>query len=138
MSMQIPVPRRAARLQLNALFGLVALLAATGSAAAAAPTLTTLVSFNGTNPNGGEPDCGLISDAAGDLFGTTESGGNGYGVVFEIVKTTTGDASTPTTLVSFNDANGRFPAGGSLIADAAGDLFGTATSGRGEWLWRRV
>ena len=37
------------------------------------PTLTTLVSFNGTN--GSEPSSGLIADAAGDLFGTTYVGG---------------------------------------------------------------
>jgi len=49
--------------------------------------------------------------------------------VFEIVKTSTGYASTPTTLVSFSGDNGVDPPRGSLIADAAGDLFGT--TGRG-------
>ena len=38
-----------------------------------ASTLTTLVSFNITN--GAQPNAGLIMDAAGDLFGTTVSGG---------------------------------------------------------------
>ena len=92
-----------------------------------ASTPTTLVSFNGTN--GAKPYGGLIADAAGDLFGTTSYGGaNGYGTVFEIVKTATGYASTPTTLVSFDDTNGANPYGG-LIADAAGDLFGTTYDG---------
>ena len=72
---------------------------------------------------------GLIADAAGDLFGTTEHGGaNGDGTVFEIAKTAGGYASTPTTLVSFNGTNGAGPDAG-LIADATGDLFGTTAGG---------
>ena len=90
-------------------------------------TLVTLVSFNGAN--GTLPVAGLIADAAGDLFGTTASGGaNGDGTVFELAKTGGGYASTPTTLLSFNGANGAGPVSG-LIADTAGDLFGTTPSG---------
>ena len=44
--------------------------------------------------------------------------------MFEIAKTASGYASTPTTLVSFNGTDGAVPDGG-LIADANGDLFGT-------------
>ena len=44
--------------------------------------------------------------------------------MFEIAKTGGSYASTPTTLVSFNRTDGSSPDGG-LIADAAGDLFGT-------------
>jgi hypothetical protein len=36
-------------------------------------TLTTLISFNGTD--GEEPEGSLIEDANGDLFGTTSAGG---------------------------------------------------------------
>ena len=90
-----------------------------------ASTPTTLVSFNGAN--GGRPYSSLIADANGDLFGTTTIGDN-LGTVFEIAKTATGYASTPTTLVSFNGANGQAPFG-SLIADANGDLFGTTYAG---------
>ncbi len=50
------------------------------------------------------------------------------GTVFEIAKTATGYASTPTTLVSFDGTNGESPYGG-LIADANGDLFGTTFAG---------
>jgi hypothetical protein len=72
---------------------------------------------------------GLIADAAGDLFGTTGSGGAyGYGTVFEIAKTGSGYASTPTTLFSFHDADGESPES-SLIVDADGDLFGTTEEG---------
>lgn len=41
-------------------------------------------SFNGAN--GSEPYGGLIADAKGDLFGTTQTGGaDGDGTVFDIV-----------------------------------------------------
>jgi uncharacterized repeat protein (TIGR03803 family) len=88
-----------------------------------ASTPTTLVSFNSTN--GANPHCGLMADANGDLFGTTQNGGaSGDGTVFEIVKTTSGYASTPTTLVNLTYSSGANPYAG-LIADANGDLFGT-------------
>jgi uncharacterized repeat protein (TIGR03803 family) len=48
--------------------------------------------------------------------------------VFEIVKTTSGYASTPITLVNFDGTNGQGPRGG-LLADANGDLFGTTSAG---------
>jgi uncharacterized repeat protein (TIGR03803 family) len=91
-----------------------------------ASTPTVLVSFNGTN--GISVYSTLIADAAGDLFGTTAGGGLGDGTVFEIAKTAGGYASTPTTLIAFNGANGQSPHAG-LIFDAAGDLFGTTELG---------
>jgi uncharacterized repeat protein (TIGR03803 family) len=94
-----------------------------------ASTPTTLVSFNGAN--GALPGA-LIVDANGDLFGTTSAGGaNGYGTVFEIAKTATGYAGTPTIVASLTGAKGTFPRGPihSMIADADGDLFGTTKSG---------
>ena len=107
-------------------FGTVFEIAKTASGYASTPT--TLVSFSGS-ANGGELLAGLIADAHGDLFGTTAAGGSdGDGTVFEIAKTAHGYASTPTTLVSFNGANGATPYG-SLIADAHGDLFGTTIGG---------
>ena len=90
-------------------------------------TLTTLVSFN--DANGAAPDGDLIADANGDLFGTSSGdGGANDGTVFEIVKTAGGYASTPTTLASFDGANGLGREGG-LIADSNGDLFGTTFQG---------
>ena len=92
-----------------------------------ANTPTTLVSFNGAN--GANPYAGVIADANGNLFGTTIGGGaGGYGTVFEIPMTAGGYASTPTTLVSFNGANGVYPYGG-LIIDANGNLLGTTAYG---------
>ena len=87
---------------------------------------TTLVSFNGYD--GGVLQGSLITDAAGDLFGTTDEGGASAGTVFEIAKTKHGYAKSPTTIASFNGGDGQNPQG-SLIADAAGDLFGTTALG---------
>jgi uncharacterized repeat protein (TIGR03803 family) len=59
----------------------------------------------------------------------TSTGGTiGDGTVFEIVKTASGYASTPTTLVNFNNSNGDAPTG-NLIADVNGNLFGTTLLG---------
>ena len=66
-----------------------------GSTAASAQTLTTLTSWT----NGEVPWGSLVADANGNLFGTT--GASGSGTVFEIAKTSSGFASSPTTLVSF-------------------------------------
>jgi len=89
--------------------------------------ITTVVSFNGAN---GDLPIGTLSiDANGNLFGTTEFGGQfGDGTVFEIAKTSLGYDPNPITLVSFNQANGQSPEGG-VIADANGNLFGTTAFG---------
>jgi uncharacterized repeat protein (TIGR03803 family) len=92
-------------------------------------TPTTLVNFNGTDGSG--PDSNLITDSAGDLFGTTYLGGppgKAAGTVFEIKKTGGVYANTPTILASFPSAAGYEPMAG-LIMDAAGDLFGTTSMG---------
>jgi uncharacterized repeat protein (TIGR03803 family) len=46
-------------------------------------TLTTLISFNGTN--GASPQAGLVQSTDGNFYGTTANGGtNGYGTVFRL------------------------------------------------------
>ncbi len=100
------------------------------TAAGYAATPAVLATFNGAN--GSDPQGGLIADGNGDLFGVTNGGGAyGDGAVFEIVKSANGYASAPTTLVSFNGADGQGPVGpsASLIADANGDLFGATANG---------
>ncbi len=85
--------------------------------------LTTLANFTGAN--GGSPERGVTIDAAGDLFGTTYSGGaDDEGTVFEIVKST----GALITLATFTGANGAYPLS-QLVSDAAGDLFGTTETG---------
>jgi len=91
--------------------------------AAGTHTVTTLATFNFTN--GAQPDGSLIMDAAGDLFGTTSGGGaDDYGTVFEVAA----GSDSVTTLATFNLHNGAYPYG-NLIADAAGNLYGTALDG---------
>jgi uncharacterized repeat protein (TIGR03803 family) len=84
--------------------------------------LTTLASFN--QVNGNDPS-GLFADAAGNFYGTTSFGGSAnYGTVYRM------DANThaTTTLVTFNNANGAHPQS-ELIADAAGNMYGTTNDG---------
>jgi len=84
----------------------------------------TLGTFGGTG-NGVNPDSGVISDANGNLYGTTVHGGAlGFGAVFEVAAGT----QTITTLASFNNTNGANPIG-ALIADSSGNLYGTTSGG---------
>jgi uncharacterized repeat protein (TIGR03803 family) len=72
-------------------------------------------------------------DGAGNLYGTTSSGGgNGRGVVFQVTPDEIGTAWNETVLYSFcsqtNCADGAGPLAG-LIIDSAGNLYGTTTGG---------
>ena len=69
----------------------------------------------------------LIIDSAGNLFGTAGGGADGEGSVFEISRTSGGFATAPIVIASFNGA-GAFT-NSSLVADSAGDLFGTTSVG---------
>jgi uncharacterized repeat protein (TIGR03803 family) len=85
----------------------------------------------GPLPDGEDPWAGLVFDAAGNLYGTTiEGGAYNYGTVFELSPTQSG-GWTETVLHSFNNngTDGFEPVNGSLILDAAGNLYGTTQSG---------
>src|SRR5258707_14601505 len=103
-----------------------ALIAVAGfSSGAAAQMLTTLYTFTGGS-DGSHPFAGLIADATGNLYGTTYDGrGPGrYGTVFELTP-----SGTFTVLYSFTGgSDGANPRAG-LIADAAGNLYGTTYGG---------
>ncbi len=91
--------------------------------AAGSGTITTLVSFDGTN--GANLEAGLIEDSNGNLFGTTVLGGTSNdGTVFKVAAS----GGTLTTLVSFNGFNGSEPEAG-LIEDSNGNLYGTTYEG---------
>jgi uncharacterized repeat protein (TIGR03803 family) len=96
---------------------------------------TVLHSFNYTD-GAYNLSSGLVFDAAGNLYGTTPSGGiygcdtlGSCGVAFELVRGADGKW-TENVLHSFSpgDSLGFFPRAG-LILDARGNLYGTTDSG---------
>jgi hypothetical protein len=80
------------------------------------------------SPDGVIPAGGLVADATGNLYGTTEYGGFENfccGTVFELSPpATSGGAWTETILHTFGSNEGSFPTG-TLIFDKAGNLYGT-------------
>jgi uncharacterized repeat protein (TIGR03803 family) len=90
-----------------------------------AQTYTVLFRFSQTLAQGAHPEAGLIQDAAGNLYGTTNGGGSAkLGTVFKF--STTGQE---TVLHSFlGGADGAHPLAG-LIFDSAGNLYGTTQAG---------
>ena len=109
-------------------FALVVVLLA-ASRPAAALTVTTLHVFSGKD--GSHPMAGLFLGADGKFYGTTSEGGTGVtdpaGTVFRVA--TNGDF---TSLYTFDfQVTGDEPFGG-VVADAAGNLYGT-TRGSGSF-----
>ncbi len=71
------------------------------------------------------PYSGMISDGAGNWYGTTTSGGAGFGTVYEL--TPSGSGWQEKTLYTFQGlGDGGYPYGG-LIFDHAGNLYGTTS-----------
>jgi hypothetical protein len=76
----------------------------------------------------GTPDSSVTLDSAGNLYGTTEFGGDyGSGSAFELTKS--GSVWNETVLHSFSGgSDGGYPNGG-LVFDKSGKLYGTASFG---------
>jgi len=94
-------------------------------------TETVLYSFAGGGTDGASPYSGVVFDSAGNLYGTTFSGGAyGYGTVFEVKPGTHGTWSGK-VLHSFGkgkNKDGINPYDG-LVFDRAHKLYGTTYSG---------
>jgi uncharacterized repeat protein (TIGR03803 family) len=98
---------------------------------------TQLHAFTDNFGEGAEPRAGLVFDAEGSLYGTTNSGGNndvcnsfssdGCGTVFKLTQTSKGQWQL-TTLVDFNLSDGGLPLAGVTL-DGKGNLFGATTVG---------
>jgi len=88
-------------------------------------TEKVLHSFNGAD--GANPQGGLVLDASGNLYGTTQQGGAyGYGTVFELLPDN--GRWTEKVLHSFDLGDGAGPVA-SLIRDESGNLYGTTWYG---------
>jgi len=88
-------------------------------------TETVLYSFTG-KADGGYPTAGLIADKSGNLYGTTESGGEGrVGTIFEYAA---GGAESVLHAFSEKEGDGEYP-WASLVMDKAGNLYGTTAGG---------
>ncbi len=89
----------------------------------------TLYQFTGGG-NGSEPVSGIILDSKGRMYGTGISGGNNWGIAFELKRS--GGKWTESMLYNFcsfnNCADGARP-GAPLVFDQAGNLYGTTESG---------
>ncbi len=101
------------------------------AAAGSAWTEKVLYSFAGGS-DGAWPQAGLLADSVGNLYGTTTYGGaSNYGTVFKLSPpAVAGGAWTETVLYSFAyDGKDGFYPGAGLIADSAGNLYGTTGNG---------
>jgi uncharacterized repeat protein (TIGR03803 family) len=88
-------------------------------------TLTKLSNFCSLSgcADGLEPVAGLVQGVDGNLYGTTEAGGDQGGTVFKITL-----SGALTTLHSFDATDGEFPYAG-LVQAADGSFYGTTSGG---------
>ena len=85
---------------------------------------TVLHTFSATGGDGAIPGGGLVRDRAGNLYGTTNSGGSSYfGTVFKL-----DPSGTQTILHTFSGSDGSVPDLG-LVRDSKGNLYGTTQYG---------
>jgi uncharacterized repeat protein (TIGR03803 family) len=90
------------------------------------PTETIIHDFGGAS-DGANPAAALLQASDGNLYGTTSSGGTGYGTVFRIKDP--GGASAESVVYGFaGGSDGAFPYA-SLIQTSSGDLYGTTYRG---------
>lgn len=104
-------------------FLLAATLILSAANIADAQGFSVLYSFKG-GANGSLPGAGVIRDSAGNVYGTTLTGGTyNYGTVFKLTP-----AGAQTVLYSFTGGtDGAYPNG--VVRDAAGNLYGATGTG---------
>jgi uncharacterized repeat protein (TIGR03803 family) len=103
-------------------FGTVFMVDASGN-------LLTLHTFAGPPTDGAGPSGPLTRDSAGNLYGTTASGGNGdhqagFGTVFKLDA-----AGNETVLHHFTGGEGGVEPAGGVLRDSHGNLYGVSASG---------
>jgi uncharacterized repeat protein (TIGR03803 family) len=95
-------------------------------------TETVLYGFHGVPNDGSFPYAGLVMDKSGNLYGTTEEGGEyGFGTVFRLSPPAAeSGAWAETVLYTFGSQSGDgVNPWDSLIMDKEGNLYGTTTGG---------
>jgi uncharacterized repeat protein (TIGR03803 family) len=92
----------------------------------------------GTCLDGQAPYAGLIEDAAGNLYGTTQFGGTGVasqgtggGIVFKVKADNPGQETVLYSFCSASNCSDGAEPYASLIQDTAGNLYGTTAGGGG-------
>ncbi|MFY9742011.1 MAG: choice-of-anchor tandem repeat GloVer-containing protein [Candidatus Sulfotelmatobacter sp.] len=89
-----------------------------------------LHSFNGSGTDGYDPWGGVVSDKAGNLYGTTNAGGaSGVGTVFELALGVSGGWNGKVLHSFQNDGEDGYAPVAGLIVDTAGSLYGTTFYG---------
>lgn len=92
----------------------------------AAQTFSVIHGFTGSD--GSMPTVGLISDAAGNFYGTTQAGGNhGAGTVFKLTHQGSGWILKP--LYTFTGGSDGDAPSGRVVFGPDGSLYGTAQNG---------
>ena len=117
-----PIELRFSGFFAKALIGMLILM----GGAAQAQTYKILYTFKGGSTDGANPFGGLVRDGAGNLYGTTTTGGSGQlGTVFRL-----NSAGAETALYKFpqNASHGSVPQAG-LVTDPAGNGYGTTVGG---------
>jgi len=90
-------------------------------------TWTESVLHNFTGADGANSYAGLISDPAGNFYGTATNGGAyGYGTVFKLAPNGEGTTWAYSVLHNFTGADGNYP-NWPVILDKAGTLYGTTS-----------
>jgi len=96
-------------------------------ASASAQVYKKIFDFN-TNSVGIYPNGSLVFDSVGNLYGTTQAGGQWHdGVVFEL-SPSSGGGWTETILHAFSGTDGNLPTAG-VVFDSKGNLYGTTYEG---------
>jgi len=98
------------------------------ASAHSAVTPSAVIGFAGTSaPVGQWPHGGLVMDATGNMYGTTEFGGaHGVGNIFKIDASSHALSQLATFGTGSSDVNGPER---TLTIDSSGNLFGTGVSG---------
>jgi uncharacterized repeat protein (TIGR03803 family) len=94
-------------------------------------TENVLYSFSTGSPNGSQPAANVITDANGNLFGTTTKDGSvtcNCGTVFKLAPASQGTWTLNVLHKFFGGIDGANPDTG-LLLDSAGSLFGTTFAG---------